>query len=189
MHFREEILLTSQRDGAAPRRFPRYQPNVLTHSLNKASQRNLGGFVRSRGLFAPRPGGARVRLGHSSLNPPGRVIRPWTGGQAPSLLLWSGACPRISHGITGRILVPGALAIGSLRLPSLGCAGRGPATSSRYRDAGPADGALAEVIRFTGRSRTELLDFVRAGVLEQTPGRRRCELTAVNLKAWVTSSA
>ena len=40
---------------------PRYQPNVLTHSLNKASQRNLGGFVRSRGLFAPRPGGARVR--------------------------------------------------------------------------------------------------------------------------------
>lgn len=40
---------------------PRYQPNVLTHSLNKASQRNLWGFVRSRGLCAPRPGGARVR--------------------------------------------------------------------------------------------------------------------------------
>ncbi len=39
----------------------RYQPNVLTHSLNKASQRNLGGFVRSQGLFAPRPGGVRVR--------------------------------------------------------------------------------------------------------------------------------
>ena len=60
VHFREEILLTSPRNGAAPRRFPRYQPNVLTHSLNKASQRNLGGFVRSRGLSAPRPGGARV---------------------------------------------------------------------------------------------------------------------------------
>jgi len=42
---------------------PRYQRNVLTHSLNKASQRNLGGFVRSRGLFAPRPGGALVRWG------------------------------------------------------------------------------------------------------------------------------
>lgn len=40
---------------------PRYQPNVLTHSLNKASQRNLGGFVRSLGLCAARPGGARVR--------------------------------------------------------------------------------------------------------------------------------
>lgn len=42
----------------------------------------------------------------------------------------------------------------------------------------PLDGAavpLAEVIRFTGRSRTELLDLVRAGVLEQLPGRARCQ--------------
>ena len=54
-------MVTSQLEGRDLPASPRYQPNVLTHSLNKASQRNLGGFVRSRGLFSPRPGGARVR--------------------------------------------------------------------------------------------------------------------------------
>ena len=47
---------------------------------------------------------------------------------------------------------------------------------------------LAEVIRFTGRSRTNLLDLVHAGVLEQAPGRRACELTAASLQAWVTAT-
>ena len=48
---------------------------------------------------------------------------------------------------------------------------------------------LADVIRFTGRSRTELLDLVRAGVLEQVPGRGRCQLTAESLRAWIAGSA
>lgn len=38
--------------------------------------------------------------------------------------------------------------------------------------------SLADVVRFTGRSRIELLDLVHAGVLEEVPGRGRCELTA-----------
>ena len=50
--------------------------------------------------------------------------------------------------------------------------------------------SLAEVVRFTGRSRIELLDLVRAGVLKQVPGRAACEaLTASSLRAWMTTSA
>jgi hypothetical protein len=48
---------------------------------------------------------------------------------------------------------------------------------------------LADVVRFTGRSRIELLDLVRAGVLEQVPGRQACELTASSLRNWMTASA
>ena len=48
---------------------------------------------------------------------------------------------------------------------------------------------LADVIRFTGRSRFELLDLVRAGVLEEVPGRGTCQLTASSLGAWMTVSA
>ncbi len=44
---------------------------------------------------------------------------------------------------------------------------------------------LADVIRFTGRSRVELLDFVRAGILEEVPGRGTCRLTASSLRAWM----
>jgi hypothetical protein len=40
---------------------------------------------------------------------------------------------------------------------------------------------LADVIRFAGRSRIELLDLVRAGVLEEVPGRGTCQLTASSL--------
>jgi hypothetical protein len=36
---------------------------------------------------------------------------------------------------------------------------------------------LAEVVRFTGRSQIELLDLVRAGVLEEVPSRGTCELS------------
>jgi hypothetical protein len=48
---------------------------------------------------------------------------------------------------------------------------------------------LADVVRFTGRSHTELLDLVRAGILEQVLGRRRCELTKVSLRRSVTATA
>ena len=44
---------------------------------------------------------------------------------------------------------------------------------------------LGEVARFTGYSSAELMDLVHAGVLEQLPGRRRCELTATSLRAWM----
>jgi len=37
-------------------------------------------------------------LGHPSLNPPRRVIRPWTGGRAPARLLKSAACSRMEAG-------------------------------------------------------------------------------------------
>ena len=48
---------------------------------------------------------------------------------------------------------------------------------------------LAAVIRFTGRSRAELMDLVHAGTLEQAPGRQRCELTVASLKSWLASTA
>ena len=48
---------------------------------------------------------------------------------------------------------------------------------------------LADVIRFSGRSRVELLDLVRAGVLEQVPGRGPCELTSSSLRRWMAVSA
>lgn len=47
---------------------------------------------------------------------------------------------------------------------------------------------LADVVRFTGRSRIELLDLVRAGVLAEVHGRGTCDLTASSLRAWMTAS-
>jgi len=90
VRFCEGILRCAQPNDRSLILFPRYQRNVLTHSMNKASQRNLGGLVRYRGLFAPR-----------------RVIRPWTGGQAPARLPWSGACPRIRPGSPAASWCPG----------------------------------------------------------------------------------
>lgn len=46
---------------------------------------------------------------------------------------------------------------------------------------------LADVIRFTGRSRTELGDLVRGGVIEEVAGRRRCQLTTESLRSWMTA--
>jgi integrase len=48
---------------------------------------------------------------------------------------------------------------------------------------------LADVVRFTGRSRSELLGLVRAGILHEASGRGKCELTASSLRAWMTASA
>ena len=64
----------------------------------------------------------------------------------------------------------------------------------RFSDQLPAkrDGAtvsLADVVRFTGRSQIELLDLVRAGVLEEVSGRGACQLTAESLRTWMTTSA
>ena len=44
---------------------------------------------------------------------------------------------------------------------------------------------LAEVARFTGETPRALMDLVRAGVLEQIPGRRAVHLTAPSLRAWI----
>jgi integrase len=46
---------------------------------------------------------------------------------------------------------------------------------------------IAEVAHFTGHSTAELMDFVHAGILDQVPGRRGCQLTATSLRAWMTS--
>jgi hypothetical protein len=46
---------------------------------------------------------------------------------------------------------------------------------------------ITEVARFTGCSATELMDLIRQGVLDQIPGRRRCELTSASLRAWMAS--
>ena len=46
---------------------------------------------------------------------------------------------------------------------------------------------VAEVARFTGHTSAELMDLVRAGVLEQVPGRRACQLTVRSLRAWMAS--
>jgi hypothetical protein len=48
---------------------------------------------------------------------------------------------------------------------------------------------LGDVARFTGRSRSELHDLVRAGVLEEVSGRRRCRLTIASLRTWMTETA
>ena len=63
------------------------------------------------------------------------------------------------------------------------------ATGPSKRKIDQATMSLADVIRFTGCSRIELLDLVRAGVLEQVPGRGTCELTASSLRHWMAASA
>ena len=46
---------------------------------------------------------------------------------------------------------------------------------------------VAEVARFTGHGVAELMDLVRAGVLEQVPGRSACQLTPTSLRAWMAA--
>jgi len=45
--------------------------------------------------------------------------------------------------------------------------------------------SIAEVARFTGESQRSLMDLVRAGSLEQLPGRTSCQLTGASLRAWM----
>ncbi len=48
--------------------------------------------------------------------------------------------------------------------------------------------SFAEVVRFTGLGRREVVDLVRGGVLEELPGRRStCEITAASLNMWLSS--
>ena len=45
---------------------------------------------------------------------------------------------------------------------------------------------FAEVVRFTGLGRRAVVDLVRAGVLEELPGRRSmCEITTTSLEAFL----
>jgi integrase len=44
---------------------------------------------------------------------------------------------------------------------------------------------VAEVARFTGHTSVELVDLVKAGVLQQVPGRGQLLLTAASLRAWM----
>jgi hypothetical protein len=45
---------------------------------------------------------------------------------------------------------------------------------------------FAEVVRYTGLGRRAVVDLVRAGVLEELPGRRSmCEITTTSLEAWL----
>lgn len=63
---------------------------------------------------------------------------------------------------------------------------------SPYRRRGgrnPATVPVGDVVRFTGRTRTELLDLVCAGALGQAPGRGRAELTAETLRDWMIATA
>ncbi|MGH2459181.1 MAG: hypothetical protein ACRDIY_09975, partial [Chloroflexota bacterium] len=46
---------------------------------------------------------------------------------------------------------------------------------------------IAEVARFTGESPRALMDLVRAGILEQVPGRRAVQLTAGPLRSLMAS--
>ncbi len=46
---------------------------------------------------------------------------------------------------------------------------------------------LSEVVRFTGLGRRAVVDLVRAGVLEELPGRRTCEITRASLQAWLAA--
>ncbi len=45
---------------------------------------------------------------------------------------------------------------------------------------------LGDIVRLTGRQQVELLDLVRAGVLQQVGGRASCQVTAASLRAWMT---
>jgi integrase len=61
---------------------------------------------------------------------------------------------------------------------------------ARRRTAQPtATVPFAEVVRFTGLGRREVVDLIRAGVLEELPGRRStCEITSTSLEAWLIAN-
>jgi integrase len=60
------------------------------------------------------------------------------------------------------------------------------ARHQRRRSVGQVEALpLDEVARFAGRNERELTDLVRAGVLEQVPGRRACQITAASVQAWL----
>jgi hypothetical protein len=48
---------------------------------------------------------------------------------------------------------------------------------------------IGKVARFTGRNTRDIVDLVRAGILQQLPGRRDCEITASSLQSWLQRTA
>ncbi|MGH8995216.1 MAG: hypothetical protein ACRDYB_04155, partial [Acidimicrobiales bacterium] len=62
------------------------------------------------------------------------------------------------------------------------------AKTKRRASSEPVGVPVAEVARFTGHSTRELMDLVRAGVLEQVPGRRACQLTPASLRSWIRTT-
>ncbi|MDA8359094.1 MAG: hypothetical protein M0Z95_22960, partial [Actinomycetota bacterium] len=57
--------------------------------------------------------------------------------------------------------------------------------AKRHKARPVASVPFAEVLRFTGLGRRAVVDLIRAGVLEELPGRRTCEITATSLEAWL----
>lgn len=49
----------------------------------------------------------------------------------------------------------------------------------------PAAVALGDIVRFIERGQVELLDLVRAGVLDEVGGRGPCRLTTASLRTWM----
>jgi integrase len=59
---------------------------------------------------------------------------------------------------------------------------------TKYRKVWPEPAVpVAEVARFTGRSRPELIALIRSGALRQLPGQRAVQLTLTSLQTWLTS--
>jgi hypothetical protein len=46
---------------------------------------------------------------------------------------------------------------------------------------------FAEVLRFTGLGRRAVVDLIRAGALEELPGRRTCDITTTSLEVWLAN--
>jgi integrase len=61
------------------------------------------------------------------------------------------------------------------------------ASRKEHRKPGTAEDAVpvAEVARFTGYTSAELIDLVKAGVLQPIPGRHQMMLTATSLQTWM----
>ncbi len=114
MTFREGISPSTPPEGRASSVSPRYRPNVLTHSLNKASQRNLGALcVRGACLRLDRAVPEFAGASRAEPSSPGHPPVDRGSSACPPPL--EPGVPADQGGITGRILVPGALAIGPLR--------------------------------------------------------------------------
>ena len=61
-------------------------------------------------------------------------------------------------------------------------------TAAKRRKAQPvATVPFAEVVRFTGFGRRAVVDLIRAGVLEELPGRRTCDITTASLDTWLAN--
>lgn len=61
---------------------------------------------------------------------------------------------------------------------------RGDLTLNAETDSSGARFTTRASVTRVGWARTELLNYVRAGVLKQVPGRGPCQLTADSLRAW-----